>query len=218
MTVKQAFQEFDLVSIIKKMFGGALPRYERGNRPRDRIYASELGDCQRAVWLNWRHPRPHDEAFERGRGALGHAVEHMLAEQLAPLIVAREVSFTNDIISGRADFFLRLPTGEQIPLELKSTYGFQRAMAEPKPSHVLQLQYYAMASDAPFGLLAYLDLSNYGGNSGVWKTLRIPRNDEGVMKRAKYLRKLVEHGVEPTCEHAGDPDGCWDCDRAEGKV
>jgi CRISPR/Cas system-associated exonuclease Cas4 (RecB family) len=211
----QPFPKFPLQDVIAGLMGGVFPpRFVRANRPRDRIYASELGSCRRAVWRNWRNPKPHDVAFERGRGALGHAVEDLIAKHLAPIIVAREVSFTNDIVSGRADFFIRLPTGEQVPVEVKSTYGFDLAIKDPKPSHFLQLSYYSMSADSPFGLLIYVNLSNWGGQSGEWVALKVPRMDREVETRARYLRMLVQTPNEPECEN---PDDCWDCEHTNGE-
>jgi hypothetical protein len=216
------FPTIPLRAIVDSILGGPR-RFVRANRPRDRLYASELGQCQRAVWRNWRHPKPHDEKFERGRGALGHAVEEMLAAELAPCLVAREVSFTNTRVSGRADFFLRLPKtkdfpeGVQVPVELKSTYALDLAVKDPKMSHVLQLRYYMQASDAPFGILVYINLGNWGGRSGEYVALKVDRNDHMLETRIDQLWRIVHRATEPACENLSDPKGCFDCSLTEEK-
>ena len=210
------FPMFPLRATVDSVLGGPR-RFVRANRPRDRLYASELGQCQRAVWRNWRYPRPHDEKFERGRGALGHAVEEMLASELAPCLVAREVSFTNTRVSGRADFFLRLPPskeypeGIQVPVELKSTYALDLAVNDPKRSHVLQLRYYMEAADAPFGILVYIGLGNWGGQSGEYVALKVDRNDRMLGSFVDKLWRVVHRSAEPQCENEDDPKGCFDC-------
>lgn len=199
---------FNLQKVITKQSIGTYRR--KSSRPRDRIYASELGSCARAVWHNWRHPRPHDERFERGRGMLGHAAEWAMKHHLRPILLGQEVTFTNTRVSGRADFFVRVGK-HQVPLEVKSTYAMGLSLDKPKPSHILQAAYYAMADDAPFALLVYFNLANYGGNSGEWVALRIPRLDSTIEARTNYLWRLVHSEVEPDCEHADDKGGCWDC-------
>lgn len=211
------FPTYPLEDHLKKISPG---EFDRGNRPRDRLWASEIGSCARAVWYNWHHPRPHDENFSQHRGALGHAVEWMLEQKLAPILVAKEVSFTNTHASGRADFVVRLtPKDEQIPVEIKSTYGFDWAVRAPKRAHVLQLQYYLSAMPkAPFGLLVYVNLANYGGKSGHFTALWIPRDDVGVKSRIEYLRSIVDKPEPPACENLDDPKGCWDCGLVEGTI
>ena len=210
------FPMFPLRATVDAVLRGPR-RFVRKNRPRDRLYASELGQCQRAVWRNWRYPRPHDEKFERGRGALGHAAEVMLASELAPCLVAQEVSFTNTRVSGRADFFLRLPPsreypeGIQVPVELKSTYGLDLAVNDPKRSHVLQLRFYMEAADSPFGLLVYISLGNWGGQSGEYVALKVDRNDQMLESFVDKLWRVVHRNREPACENADDPRGCFDC-------
>jgi hypothetical protein len=210
------FPIFPLRATVDSILGGPR-RFVRANRPRDRLYASELGNCQRAVWRNWRFPRPHDEKFERGRGALGHAVEEMLASEFSPVLVAREVSFTNQRVSGRADFFIRLPPsdefpqGVQVPVELKSTYALDMAVKDPKRAHVLQLRYYMEASDAPFGFLIYINLGNWGGRSGEYVALKVDRNDHMLESFVNKLWRVVHRDAEPRCENEDDPKGCFDC-------
>lgn len=211
------FPLFDLQGLLQAKLEsiGAYPRrYERGERPRDRIWASELGSCPRAAWHGWRHPAAHDEDFSQHRGALGHAVEGVLADALAPILVAREVSFTNHRASGRADFIVRID-GKQVPVELKSTYGFDLALNAPYPSHALQLRFYVEQMDAPYGLLVYYNLSNYGGKSGHWQALRVPRDDAAVDAAVEALWAAVHAEAEPACRAPGD---CFDCSRLEGRT
>jgi len=192
-----------------------VPAFKRTNRPRDHLWASELGTCARAVWLNWHYPRPHDDDFSQHRGALGHAVEEVLASKLSRMLIAREVSFNESRVSGRTDFVVYLE-GQQIPVELKSTYAFQRMLADPRESHVLQLLWYIQQLGVPFGLLVYFDLSNYAGNSGHWSALRIPRDDARLEIRIGQLWMAVHSAVEPACE--SPEEKCWDCGLAEGKA
>ena len=204
------FSRFDLQALIEeklKLIGVFPKKFIRTDRPRDRLYASELGGCARSVWHSWRHPRPHDDSFDKGRGALGHAAEEMLAPQLEPLTVAREVSFTNTKVSGRVDFVLHVD-GEQIPLELKSTFGFDLALAKPYPSNVYQACWYAQQMRAPYALLCYLNLGNWGGKTGMWATLKIPRMDKELEVETERLWEVVHQDVEPSCENPGD---CFLC-------
>lgn len=211
------FPRYPLHEILDRNSLPPVPSFQRGNRPRDHLWASELGSCQRAVWLNWHHPRPHDDEFEQHRGALGHAVEDIIAKKVARMLVAREVSFNTPKVTGRTDFVLFIDE-KQVPLEMKSTYAFSRAMAEPRRSHQLQLLWYTQQLDAPFGLLLYYDLSNYAGNSGHWDVLRLPRDDERVNRRIEHLWYIVHqnHGG-PQCEDE-KPDECWDCSLAAGRA
>lgn len=197
--------EIDLQSVIDRASVGKYAR--KSTRVRDRLYASELGSCARAVWSNWRHPRPHDEEFERGRGMLGHAGEWVMGEHLRPILLGSEVTFTNHRVSGRADFFVRIGT-EQIPVEVKTTYALSWAVAESRASHVLQAAFYAMSDDAPYAILVYLNLGNYGGGSGKWVALRVPRMDAVLNARVNALWDAVHSETPPDCEHPGD---CWDC-------
>lgn len=204
------FPRFELQALIEDSLRAihVFPKkFVRVNRPRDHIYASELGGCARAVWHGWQHPRPHDEEFSLGRGALGHAVEEILAEQLQPHVVAREISFVNTKVSGRVDFALHI-NDEQIPLELKSTYGFDLALSNPYPSNVFQVAWYAMQMDAPYALLCYYNLANWGGKVGMWETLKIPRMDDLVKIETERLWEVVHREEEPACEH---PDDCFFC-------
>lgn len=189
--------------------------FQRGSRPRDHLYASELGHCPRSVWLEWHHPRPRDETFSRGRGALGHAVEHLMKENLRPFLVADEVTFRDEMVSGRADFFLRLGKGyPQFPAELKTTLAYDRFCSEPMREHVLQLQWYlSQEPSAPYGVLIYYNLSGWGGKMGEWKALVIPRDDTGVSAVAKKLWAIVHQSKEPECE---EPGKCFWCDIAAG--
>ncbi len=190
--------------------------FERGNRPRDHLYASQLGACARAVWYSWAYPdvRP-DDNFSETRGALGHAVEGVLAEQLNGIVVAREVSFYDEArhVSGRVDFIVRLvKDGPMIPVELKTTLAYDRFLAEPMASHLLQLRYYlTQVPEAPFGILVYYNLSGWGGKMGEWTALEIPRDDASVTEQAARLWRVVRQKEPPACEHHDDKDGCWDC-------
>jgi hypothetical protein len=200
----------------------ALP-FQRGNRPRDHIYASQLGACARAVWFDWYYPglRPDDD-FNETRGALGHAVESLIAKQLGPLLVAEEVSFYAEEahVSGRVDFVVRLkPTGPMIPVELKTTYAYDKFLRAPLPSHLLQLRYYlTQIPEAPFGILVYYNLSAWGGKSGHWTALVIPRDDGSVWARARFLWKIVHERDSPACDHEGEPEPCWGCSRSAEAV
>lgn len=199
---------------------GAYPRrfLREQDRARDRLYASELGHCARAVWLGWRNPQPHDEHFDENRGALGHAVEEMHAERVAPITAGREVSYTNHQVSGRVDFALRID-GEQIPEEVKSTYAQSRALNEPSYEHVLQLAYYMKSMEAPYGLLTYINLANYNGGSGEEASLRVPWTPalaKLLQDRIEYLWALVHQDVEPQCEDE-DPSECFWCKKAKEK-
>jgi hypothetical protein len=179
--------------------------YERGNRPRDRLWASQLGGCPRAVWHSWQHPRPHDDEFENHRGALGHAVEDMVFERLLKRItIAREVSFTNHKVSGRVDGFIRFDREEhQVPVEVKSTYAFDWSITAPHKDHVAQALWYAQQDDSPFAILLYVDLSNYNNHSGHWGALRLPRADAWVDALTENLWAVVHANAEPVCREPG---------------
>ncbi len=192
--------------------------FERGARPRDRLYASELGHCQRSVWLEWHHPKPRDEAFSRGRGWLGHCVEHGVKEWIRPFFVADEVSLRDDRVSGRVDFFLRFHKGyPQIPMELKTTLAFDKFCSEPMLEHLLQLRWYLQQQpDSPYGLLCYVNLSGWGGRMGEKKVLVIPRDDAQVKARVDHLWKVVHHDEEPECEEPEGQAKCFWCSIAKG--
>lgn len=202
--------KFPLRTIAKRR--GVLP-FERGERPRDHIWASELGKCARAVWFEWNYPTVWDARFSETRGALGHAVEQVIASHIRPVIVAEEVSFTSDLVSGRVDFVIRTKhAGPMIPVEVKSTYAFTKFLSAPLRSHVLQLQYYlSQIPEAPFGLLVYYNLSNWGGGSGEWEAIRIEREDEAMWKRAEQLWYMVRRKAPPKCENEGADEDCFDC-------
>jgi hypothetical protein len=197
--------------------------FARGNRPRDHIYASQLGDCARAVWFNWHYPelRP-DDNFSETRGALGHAVEGLVAKQLGALLVAEEVSFYAEEahVSGRVDFVIRLkPKGPMIPVELKTTYAYDKFINSPLPSHLLQLRYYlTQIPEAPYGILIYYCLSNWGDKAGQWAALVIPRDDKSVWSRAEALWRIVLRKDSPACEHEGEKEPCWGCSKSPEAV
>lgn len=193
---------------------GVVP-FERGPRPRDHIYASELGKCARAVWFDWHYPEVRDNAFSETRGALGHAIEEVMARQLSPLVVAREVSFYDEKhhLSGRSDFVVRMKHhSPMLPLEVKSTYAYDRFRNEPLPGHVLQLRYYlSQIPEAPFGVLVYYCLSNWGGHAGEWTALAVPPDTKAVVHEAARLWDAVHQDLPPPCERAQEKDGCFDC-------
>lgn len=217
-----SFSRLDLHEMAKRK--RVLP-FERGNRPRDHLYASHLGSCPRAVWFGWKYPelRPEDE-FPETRGALGHWIEDGVAGQLNGMLVAREVSFYDEEhhISGRVDFIVRLThAGPMIPVELKTTAAYDRFLAEPLENHLLQLRYYlTQMPDAPFGILIYYSLSAFHrrgeeeSTMGQWTALVIPRDDEAVRERAARLWRIVRHDQPPECEHRDDKGGCWDCSKS----
>lgn len=205
--------------------------FDRGARPRDHLYASDLGKCPRAVWLTWRFGHKRDPYFEDYLGPYGHALEDLIADQLGGLVCAREVSFRDERVSGRADFFLRLRhRGTQIPAELKSTAAFERFVSEPLPTHVFQLRWYlAQEPRAKFGVLIYLSSQYKAWKDdalGEWKrgdrilsrwvALKIPRDDEAVTREVGYLWHVVHQPNEPACSYvpqrAGDE--CFDCANA----
>jgi hypothetical protein len=214
------FKRYPLREIAKRR--GVLP-FERGDRPRDHIYASELGACARAVWYNWHFPdmRPDDD-FSEFRGALGHGIEEVVAKQIASVVVSREVSFYDEVahISGRVDFVIRVThDGEMIPVELKTTKAYGRFLEEPLDSHLLQLRYYlTQMPKAPFGLLVYYSLEGWGDTMGHWEALQIPRDDPSVFERAKHLHRLIAEARPPACEKMNEEDGCWDCSHSAEKL
>jgi len=207
-TPKPRFPSFPLRRLAHRR--AVLP-FERGARPRDHIYASELGKCPRAVWFNWHYPDARDGDFSEKRGALGHAVEEAFARQIAALTVSREVSFYDEEhhLSGRVDFVVRLShAGPMIPVELKSTYAYSRFVADPMEPHLMQLRYYlTQMPEAPFGLLVYYNLSNWGGAAGEWTSLRIDRRDRAVHGEANSLWEVVHRARPPDCEEKD----CFDC-------
>src|SRR5208282_5100470 len=110
-TSRPTSMKFKTIPLLRMADRKKVKPFERGDRPRDHLYASQLGSCARAVWFNWRFPnvRP-DDNFSETRGALGHWIENGVAEQLNGMLVAREVSFYDEKnhISGRADYIVRL--------------------------------------------------------------------------------------------------------------
>jgi len=208
--------KFKTIPLLRMADRKKVKPFERGDRPRDHLYASQLGSCARAVWFNWRFPnvRP-DDNFSETRGALGHWIENGVAEQLNGMLVAREVSFYDEKnhISGRADYIVRLThDGPMIPVELKTTAAYDRFLDDPMGSHLLQLRYYlTQIPEAPFGLLVYYSLSSWGGKMGEWTALVIPRDDESVTNRSRFLWKIVHSDDAPLCEHESDKGGCFDC-------
>jgi hypothetical protein len=213
---RQPTVKFKTIPLLSLATRKRVKPFERGDRPRDHIYASQLGSCARAVWFSWKFPneRP-DDNFTETRGALGHAVEGLVAEQLNGLIAAQEVSYYDETnhISGRADYIIRMShDGPMIPVELKTTLAYDRFLDSPMASHLLQLRYYlTQIPEAPYGILIYYNLSGWGGKMGEWTALEIPRDDESVTKRAAYLWELVHAESPPTCEHEGEKEPCFDC-------
>ena len=207
------FPIFPLDYILQEKSMGT---FDRGARPRDHLYASELGYCPRAVWMGFKSPKPMDEHFTATRGALGHAIEALMAEKLNGLVVAKEVSFRDDFVSGRVDFVIRMERGGvQIPVELKTTYAYEKFVKSPELSHLLQIGWYlTQMPDAPFGLLVYYALQNksYDGSkrdiSGEWTALQIPRDDKTVTARVATLWEVVHQPKQPKCESPGD---CFSC-------
>ena len=216
--VPAPYDRFDLAPILAERGPGA---FDREGRERDHIYASELGDCIRAAWFAFREPYRSDDDFSAHRGALGHAVEDLMAEKLAPIIVrgadgreGREVSFHTDRVSGRVDFVVRFrPDRPQLPIELKTTYAFDKSLALPYKSHVAQLQWYlSQMGHSPYGLLMYYNLSNWGNRAGYWECLKIPRDDEGIARRIDKMWKALHQPVEPSCEFPEEDGGlCFKC-------
>ncbi len=192
--------------------------FKRGSRPRSALYASELGHCQRAVWLEWHHPKPRDEKFSQGRGWLGHCVEHGIKEWIRPFFVEDEVTLRDDRVSGRVDFVLRFGKDyPQVPMEVKSTYAFDKFCSEPMLEHLLQIRWYLQQQpDSPYGLLCYVNLANWNGQSGKRMVLVIPRDDAQVQARVDRLWKVVHQTKEPECEEPEGVTKCFWCSIASG--
>ena len=210
---KLPFPKFDLAALLEERDMGG---FVRGVRPRDHLYASELGYCPRAVWLGFKKPRPDDKEFREGRGALGHAVEDLVYKKLNGFAVEREVSFRDERVSGRVDFVMRFSKrGPQIPLEVKSTYAYSRFVGDPMWAHLLQVGWYlTQMPEAPYGLLLYYSLEY--STSAQWTVLKIPRDDEAVKERVDALWKVVHSDKEPPCRE-GKPEDCFDCSNHAGK-
>jgi hypothetical protein len=219
LMTKPKFERFPLRHVAEKH---SVKPFERGDRPRDHVYASELAGCVRATWWNWHYPndRPDDD-FGETRGALGHGIEEVVAKQIAPLIVAREVSYYDEKmhISGRVDYVVRTSIdGPMLPAELKSTKAYDKFLEEPMEEHIMQLRYYlSQMPGAPFGLLIYYSLQGWPSHTtgkdtmGCWEALEVSRDDEAVRKRVAYVYNLVNRKDPPPCEHLNDKDGCWGC-------
>jgi CRISPR/Cas system-associated exonuclease Cas4 (RecB family) len=199
-----SYPTFPLAELLA---GVSPPAVEWAPRPRDRLWASELGLCDRAVWFAWNRPREVDRRFTETRGALGHYIEDGLARVLAPITIGREVSLRDDYVSGRVDFLVRLAPGEEpIPIELKTTYA-ARLISHPMTAHVLQLRFYlTQMPAAPYGLLIYYRL-DYAG-SGSWTALRVSRADEAVRARVEQLWAVVHSAEPPPCR---EPGSCFYC-------
>jgi hypothetical protein len=183
------------------------PTAEWTPRPRDRLWASELGSCDRAAWFGWNRPREPDSRFAETRGQLGHWVEDGLARVLAPITVGREVCLRDDYVSGRVDYLVRLAPGEApVPVELKTTYA-SRLVSSPMPAHVLQLRFYlSCLPDAGFGLLLYYRLDYKG--AGSWAALQVERDDAAVRARVSELWAVVHSADPPPCR---EPGACFFC-------
>lgn len=222
MTNEEAKPKFERFPLRRIADSKNVKPFERGTRPRDHIYASELGACARAVWFKFHYPTEFDKTYSERRGAVGHAIENLHAEQVKGLLVAREVSFYDEVmhVSGRVDFVLRTThDGPMIPEELKTTIAFDHSMCEPFSANVYQLLYYiSQIPEAPYGLLTYFNLASWKddeGNSrmGEWETLLVPRDDEEVKRRAAYLWKVVHKEEPPNCEYVPRPKypDCFEC-------
>lgn len=196
------FMRFDLDAAVERI---GIGKFERGDRPRDRVWASQLGGCPRAAWWLWRHPKPHDDEFSDKRGAIGHAIEDVVFEVwLRPFTIAREVSFTNHKVSGRADGFCRFePNGPQVPVEVKSTYAFDWALSLPHKAHVAQALWYAQQADSPYALLLYVNLSNWNNGSGNRAALILPRADAWIDALTEKMWRIVHEDSAPPCEKPG---------------
>ncbi len=144
---------------------------------------------------------------------LGHAGEWAMKQHLKPILLGEELSFTNHRVSGRADFFVRIGK-EQIPVEVKTTYALDKSVSEPYTSHVLQAAFYAMADDDPYAVLVYLGHGNWGGGSGKWVALKVPRMDDVLNARVDFLWEVVHAESEPACEN---PDNCFECGLLNGR-
>jgi CRISPR/Cas system-associated exonuclease Cas4 (RecB family) len=212
---------FQIIPLEKHLESLDMGPFDRGERPRDHLYASELGYCPRAVWLGFKHPKPIDKEFSETRGALGHAIEELMAVKLARILVAREVTFRDERVSGRVDFVVRLKKGDpQIPVELKTTYAYTRFCANPEMSHLLQLGWYlTQMPEAPFGILIYYALDY--PNSAHWTAIEIPHDDRFVEERVKRLWKIAHALEEPACENPGEnargERRCFSCSTHEGE-
>lgn len=213
---------FETLPLEKHLESLEMGPFDRGRRPRDHLYASELGSCPKAVWLGFNRPKPIDKEFSDHRGALGHCVEDGMAVKLARLLVAREVSFRNDKVSGRVDFVIRMEHGgPQIPVELKTTYAYPRAVDFPEMSHLLQLGWYlTQMPEAPFGILILYSLAY--PTSGYWSAVQVPRDDDFVAEHVERLWRIIHKAEEPVCREPGLDDrgkpACFGCARYAGAL
>jgi CRISPR/Cas system-associated exonuclease Cas4 (RecB family) len=192
------FATYPLDSLIE-------PKAPEERRPRTYLYATELGKCPRAVWHDYHLGKRPDPAFEEYRAPLGHAVEDMESARFGKLVKERETKLRSELTSGRVDFVL-VVEGQEVPLELKSTYVALDSPKLPMRSHVLQCAFYlSRMPSAPFALLRYVGLGYSAQGRSV--TFVVERMDAEVRATEERLWKIVQGPEPPACERAD----CFDC-------
>lgn len=151
-------------------------RLERYGETRNRFFASELGFCQRKIAYEFMG-MPRQPLNSKTLRVLenGHFLEARYKKYFEEMgiLVAEEVSVSTAeqeecpiLISGRLDFIIdegKLNGGEpdHAIVELKSinTWGFKSIAndLQPKPEHMLQVQFYMWLTGIHKGYLVYED-------------------------------------------------------------
>jgi hypothetical protein len=127
--------------------------------------------------------------------------------------------FDDIIISGRLDNFLIMQDGgKNVIIEVKSAKALQTydpqtrsftEMTEPKPDHVLQLNFYLFAIPGSLGLLLYVNKNTF-----ETKQFEIKPDKALLMKgleRAKILHTALKSNTFPEAEAKMSKETNWAC-------
>ena len=107
-------------------------------------------------------------------------------------------------LTGKPDYIVRLPSGMQVPVEVKST----PAPAQPYANHIMQLAAYCLLLEResgqrpPYGLLRYRE-----------KTFQVDYTSEleqALLALVEEIREVECHGVAPARSHT-EASRCRGC-------
>lgn len=195
---------------------------------------SLLPSCLRRQYYDYKHPTamPVDKLkiFE-----IGNMVHEKIADILSKSgkvkvnhqersITLMHPDYDDLIISGRMDNFLILTDGSKnIIIEVKSAKSLQTYergtftdQTEPKPEHVMQINFYLFAIPHSIGLLVYV-------NKNTFETKQFEvKPDKALLikglERAKTLHNFLTTNTFPPAEAKLNKETLWQCkycDRAE---
>ena len=165
-----------------------------------RYYPSGIGDCLRKTWFSYKNPKPNEpelmRIFAAGNMLHDFATEVMQSKKNSHIELLRSempifIKTPSYVISGRIDNLVLLKVDDkEVLVEVKSCKNLPE---EPKPEHIMQLQFYMYSTRTWDGSLVYIQKDNL-----QTKTFHIRCKKETAHRILQRFEDLHKHLTEDT--------------------